>query len=88
MAKISKINAAFIETQVDDEVVIVSLEEGHFFSLKDTGLAIWRLIDGERDRDAILSALQGEFDAPAGVLAADLDTFLADIASVGFVAQA
>ena len=80
MAKISKINAAFIETQVD--------EEGHFFSLKDTGLAIWRLIDGERDRDAILAALQGEFDAPAGVLAADLDTFLADIASVGFVAQA
>lgn len=84
MATIDKRTTAFIETQVDDEIVIVGLDEGRFYSLKDTGLAIWQMIDGTRTRDMILSELEERFDAPADVLARDLDGFLDEIVAAGF----
>lgn len=85
MAAIAKCPSTFIETDVDDEVVIVSLDDGKFFSLKDTGRAIWKKIDGKRDRSAILLELTDEFEAPREILVADLDAFLSDIASAGFI---
>ncbi|UIP07229.1 PqqD family protein [Erythrobacter sp. SDW2] len=85
MSAIEKCTSAFIETTVDDEVVIVSLDEGKFFSLRDTGLAIWSKIDGIRDREQILAELQQEFDAPDDLLARDLDAFLAEVRSAGFI---
>ena len=87
MAALEKCTSAFIETTVDDEVVIVSLDKGHFFSLKDTGLVIWQKIDGSRSRDDILSELKAEFDADAEVLTRDLDEFLSEVSAVGFVQQ-
>jgi photosystem II stability/assembly factor-like uncharacterized protein len=82
-----KCTTAFIETTVDNEVVIVSLDQGKFFSLKDTGLAIWRKIDGNRSRSQILAELASEFDAPGEVLARDLDMFLQEVIDAGFVRQ-
>lgn len=85
MAMIDKRKNAYIETQVDDELVIVGLDEGRFYSLKDTGLAIWQLIDGTRTREDILSVLAEQFDAPAEVLARDLDAFLDEVSAAGFL---
>ena len=87
MAAIEKCTSAFIETTVDDEIVIVSLDKGHFFSLKDTGLVIWQKIDGSRSRDDILSELKAEFDVETDVLTQDLDAFLSEVSAVGFVKQ-
>ena len=85
MSLLAKHPSAFIETLVDDEIVIVSLDQGSFFSLKDTGRAIWEKIDGNRSRDAILAELQAEYDAPQDVLERDLDSFLDEITAAGFV---
>ena len=85
MAAIVKCPGAFIETDVDDEIVIVGLDDGRFYSLDGTGRTVWRLIDGARDRDALLALLERDFDAPRTVLAADLDAFLAELASAGFI---
>jgi len=85
MTAIEKCTAAFIETTVDDEIVIVSLDAGQFFSLKDTGLAIWNMIDGTRSRGDILTELSARFDAPATVLEQDLDQFLGEISAAGFI---
>lgn len=87
MQTLEKCTSAFIETTVDDEVVIVSLDQGKFFSLKDTGLAIWLKIDGTRSRDQILAELAEEFEAPDDVLARDLDGFLDEVFSAGFARQ-
>jgi tRNA(Ile)-lysidine synthase TilS/MesJ len=87
MSALEKCTSAFIETAVDDEVVIVSLDEGKFFSLKDTGLAIWSKIDGSRNRAQILAELAAEYDAPHEVLAHDLDDFLQDVIGAGFARE-
>ncbi len=87
MSTIRKRTEAFVETEIDDEKVVMNLENGEFFSLKDTALAIWNLIDGARDHAALAAALAGEFSAPEAELSTDLDAFLEDLRKAQLIDQ-
>jgi pyrroloquinoline quinone biosynthesis protein D len=76
----------YVETIIDDETVVMVLDSGSFFSLRETAGVVWALIDGERDREAILARLEGEYDAPREQLAADLDAFLGELRQAGLLA--
>ena len=88
MSKVEKLSDRFTETEVDDEVVVMRLDSGEFFSLAGTAAATWRLIDGSRDRAALLSALAGQFRGDEEEMAADVDEFLARLKEMGLVATA
>lgn len=79
---------SFAETRIDDEVVLMNLGNGDFFSLADSALAIWDLVDGNRDRQAILAELSQQYDLPSAELAGDLDLFLATLLDAGYVTSA
>lgn len=83
---LTKDPSRYVETAIDEETVVMLLESGAFFSLRDSARTIWQLIDGGRDRDAILSELASSYDAPRDVLACDLDAFLAELRDSGLVA--
>ncbi len=76
----------FAETEIDDEVVLMDLMSGDFFSIKETGLAIWNLIDGTRDRAQLLATLAGSYALAPNEIARDVDDFLAQVQAAGFVA--
>jgi pyrroloquinoline quinone biosynthesis protein D len=76
----------FSETDIDDEIVVMRLDNGEFFSLTGTAAATWRLIDGKRSREELLAALVDRFDGPAADIAADVDDFLASLRDMGLVA--
>ena len=76
----------FVETDIEDETVVMVLENGDFFSLTDTARAIWQLIDGQRDRAAILAALAADYGEPGAEMAAEVDAFLAELAQAGLLA--
>ena len=82
---LTKDPTAFAETRIDDEIVVMNLSSGDFFSLRDSGAAIWELIDGTRDRAAVLAALTRDYDAADADLAADLDAFLAELRGSGLL---
>ena len=82
---LTKRTAAFSETAIDDEVAQLNLKDGTFFSLTDSAAAIWPLIDGTRDRAALLAALAQTYDAPPAEIAPDLDAFLAQLSAAGFL---
>ena len=82
---LTKVPAAFAETRIDDEIVIMNLASGDFFSLTDSAAAIWDLLDGTRNRAAVLAALTSEFDASQPDLARDLDTFLGELRVGGLI---
>lgn len=75
----------FTETVIDDEIVIMRLDNGEFFALSQTAAAIWRLIDGIRDRATLLTALGGIFDADERGMSADVDEFLAQMRAAGLI---
>lgn len=86
MVAIAKHADRFTEARIDDEIVVMRLDNGEFFSIAGTGRAIWSLIDGTRDRAALLAALSRRFAAPAATLAADLDTFLVELGEADLIA--
>ncbi len=77
MVAIEKLSERFTETDVDDEIIVMRLDNGEFFALSGTAAAAWRLIDGKRDRAALLGALAGEFAADERQIAADVGELLA-----------
>ena len=83
--KLAKANERFSQTEIDDEVVVMSLESGDFFSLTGTARAIWMLIDGTRSRAALLTELAAQFDVQEPALAGDLDAFLAQLGAAGLL---
>lgn len=82
---IRKIPDSFIETRIDDELVLVQVDRGTFHSLKSSGLAIWDLIDGTRDRPAIVAALAREFDVAPEQCDAEVLRFLDQLHKAGLV---
>lgn len=87
MSAISRIEGGYSETEVDGETVVMNLNSGEFFSFIDTAREIWKLIDGTRDRAALLAALADTFAAEPNEIAADLDPFLQSLAAAGLIAE-
>jgi coenzyme PQQ synthesis protein D (PqqD) len=88
MNAIVKQRDRFSETDIDDEIVVMRLDNGEFFSLAGTAAATWRLIDGERGREELIAALADQFGEPASAIASDVDDFLASLQGMGLVAFA
>ena len=82
---LTKDPTAFAETRIDDEIVIMNLASGDFFSLQGSAAAIWDLLDGTRNRAAVLTALARDFEASEADLEADLDSFLGELRAAELV---
>ena len=82
-----KLTANFVETRVDDEILIVDLDGGELLSLEDTGRAVWDLIDGQRSLAAIAEALAREYDAPRDRLEQDVTVLIYELAAAKLVVQ-
>lgn len=88
MMMIRKRGGSFVETDIDGERVVMSLDSGEFFALKDTGLAIWQMLESPLDRAGLLERLTRHYGVAEQELAADLDAFLAQLLEAGLVEQA
>ena len=85
MNRVIKLSERFTEAAIDDEIVIMRVDTGEFFSLTGTAATTWRLIDGNRNRDALLAALADEYSTDEAAIAADVDEFLAQLKETGLL---
>ena len=59
-----------VAREIEGELIIVPLTAGfgdledELYTFNETGQAIWRLLDGQRDLNAVVAALAEEFNAP------------------------
>lgn len=88
MTPLAKAAGRFSETAIDDEVVVMNLDTGDFYSLTGTARAIWDLIDGTRTRADVLAALAAQYGGSADAMAAELDAFVGDLRGAGLLAGA
>ena len=80
-----KLTGNFVETDVDDETLIVDMDGGLLFSLSGTGLAVWQAIDGRRDSGAIAIRMAEAFSGELKTIASDVDALLGDFARARLV---
>lgn len=85
-AKLIKLTDRYIETSIDDEVVLMDLDSGNFFSLTATAATIWSMIDDARDSDAIIACACAEYGCDAAEIAGDVADFLQQMTEAGFIA--
>lgn len=77
-----------IVAEVDGNRKLLNLRTWTYLALNETGERIWELLAEPQDRDSLLRGLAAEFDAPAELIAADLDGFLDELREQGFLACA
>lgn len=87
MAAIAKLVGKFTETDVDDEIIIMRLDNGELLSLADAAAATWRLIDGHRNRTALVAALEAQFAADEQEIERDVCDLLRHLKEAGLVAE-
>jgi hypothetical protein len=82
---VTKCSDNFIEQVIDDEVVLLDLDSADFFSLSGTARDVWNLVDGARDREAIVVELAKAYDGIAEQIGEDVDAFLEQMIAGGFL---
>lgn len=60
----------------DNEIIIVNLYNGNYYSLRDTASVIWKLLNQKPDYHALLETTAKAYQLPSGSVAAGLDAFL------------
>ena len=71
--------------ELDDEVVILHVPSGEYFSLNPVGALIWSHLEQGSDTSAIVEAITTEFDVDEDTAARDLDTLLTQLAAADLV---
>jgi hypothetical protein len=69
---------------LDGSLVMLHPDSGKFFTLGDTGLAIWRMLDDENEVDRIVQLLVTEYEIDADSCRAEVDRFTDQLVAAGF----
>ena len=85
MVRLRKVPASFQSTTMDGELIMISVDSGQFFALKDVGLEIWNALDSEPDLDRICHNLQADYDVGAEDCRKSVEAFADRLVAAGFV---
>ncbi len=85
MNSVLKPGSEQLDTEIDDKIVSMSVENGEYYVIDETGAIIWRLLDGDRDLEQICDELAQSYDAPRDDIAAAVIAFVETLATHGLV---
>lgn len=88
MTRVRKNIERFTEAAIDDEIVLMRIDTGEFYSLSGSGAEVWRLIDDQRSEADIVKMLEASFTAPTAVIANDVTELIRELAGMGLVDRA
>jgi hypothetical protein len=72
---------AVLTAEVDGEIVMLSIERGHYFGLDDIGSDIWKRIDPPCSFAELIDRLTADYDADRSIIAADVRALLGRMAA-------
>ncbi len=65
---------------MDGEAILINLQTGVYYSLRDAGASAWHAICGHRTRDEIVAVVAAAYGVTDGVVRADVTELLAELA--------
>ena len=74
-----------LTTDFGDELVILNLQDGFYYSLDELGIHIWRLIQAPMTVLDIRDAVTSEYDVDAARCERDVRVFLDELAGRGLI---
>lgn len=70
-----------LAAEIDEELVLMSVEQGNYYGLDAIGADIWKRLDGEVLVSDLCSALEKEYDANAATIQSDVLALLEQLAA-------
>ncbi|MES2441562.1 MAG: PqqD family peptide modification chaperone [Pseudomonadota bacterium] len=77
-----------IATEVDGEIVLISIEDGKYFGLDAIGSEIWRRLEEPRSVEALTAELQDHFDGDPETIERETLDFLDKLSEQKLLAAA
>jgi hypothetical protein len=77
-----------IASEVDGELVLISIEDGKYFGLDTVGSEIWRLLEAPQSTNALVEALKAQFEGDADDVERDTLAFIDELATHALVRAA
>jgi Coenzyme PQQ synthesis protein D (PqqD) len=75
-----RVNEPTVATEkLDNEVMIVNLEKGNYYSLNGVGAVIWDLLASGHTEGSILSEIVEGYAGDSGVMRQSLDRFVSEL---------
>lgn len=75
----------FLASTVDDELVMISLEQGHYYALDDIGSRVWELLVTPMTVASLCAQLQPQFAVAPERCEADVLSFLSELREEGMI---
>ena len=69
-------NPEIISSKIDDEVVMMSVEEGKYFGLDSIGSTIWELLETPQSLKALIPQLLAQFEVSEEQCLQDCSSFI------------
>lgn len=70
---------------VGGELVVLDFESSQYFTIRGSGIFLFKLLQEKRDREELLAALLARFDVEEAIARRDLDIFLSDLSGAGLL---
>ena len=83
-SKFVKISERYEASPIDDELLLIDVDTGKCFALKDVGLRIWNLLDTEGDLDGISRILCDEYEVEPQQARESVNDFARSLINAGF----
>jgi hypothetical protein len=81
-----RVASANVHSKVfDDEVVILEMKTGTYFSLRQSGVEIWKLVEANASAAGIAESVRARFDAPGSEIETAVDSLLDELAEAGLI---
>lgn len=76
-----------LSCEVDGEVVLMSIEDGTYFSLNPTASEIWNCLESPKTSNEIVQALQAAFEVSQSNCVRAVESFLTELESGCFISR-
>lgn len=70
---------------VADEMILLDLETGVYFTLNSVGAFIWRAIESGSDGEAVIDAIVNHYEVEPDVATADYDEYVGALVAEGLL---
>lgn len=77
-----------VHETIEDEVIIINLDTGTYYSLLDTGTAVWRGLEQGASRQSIVTALANHYGVARGTVTEAVDSLIEELISEEIVVPA
>jgi hypothetical protein len=77
-----------LTTRAKEEVILLHLDDGSYYSLDEIGSRIWALCDGTRTLADVAAVICEEYEAPQATIEADATEFAGELVAAGLLVRA